>query len=111
LDLLVTFLHPPLALLFFRLIIASNPLSECLMEAALIVQAAACVEPPLFPDCICIDYAQARRLRAFRGRRVIVEVARSSHRHQFDLEDVCLFGRLSDSGHCWCIPIGRAIRE
>jgi hypothetical protein len=69
-----------------------------------------CPHAPSSPEQVCIPYAEAKALKAFRGARVLIELKGPGHKYQFELEDVCVHGRLSPTGHCWCIPVAKAIK-
>jgi hypothetical protein len=73
-----------------------------------------CIELQDSPEHICIQYEDAMRLRAVPNRRVLVRVVVLGtllpiKHYEFDLEDVCMAGRRSESGKCWCIPADKAL--
>jgi hypothetical protein len=79
------------------------------MQSEIVYLLPQCPKAPPNGEYVCIPYAEAKQLQAFRSARVLIELKGPGHKYRFELEDVCLHGRLSETGHCWCIPVAKAI--
>ena len=76
------------------------------LDDSILTLVRACGDPGETSEMICMSIVGAFALRAPPGRRVTVEVKAPTDLQgaQFDLEDVCMAGRRSASGECWCVP-------